>query len=449
MKKWIWVGLAGVVLLWALGAVSVLPSAQARLETAATAELGKPEYTGAFDEVKVAFSGQNATLTGKVGSQKDHAQLATLIAEKIRTPGSSLNPVEEVTDHVGVAYELSRLHPTPWLLIARYAGQGIVGGVVPSDLKDKAARVLSDKLAGAKITSSLNATLDREGKPRPPADAGASLDAKAVPALADGEIAVSALDGRWTSMKASIQDTEVSNAIGIDSSAIIETLAPLRAMQAAEAEKVRQATLPPAYGAVAALPGSLHIFGLTGDGESQRNLLTSLSTAYPKRKILTSAIKTSSDIRPGSDWAAALASLPKGDNDAFVAALPSGNKAVVFTGKDDEAAMEKALGSILPPSFNFSALWDPYASWLKAKEAPPVPKLLPPPSQPPVKLAPPPAPPATPVPPPSAPTPPPPSSPAPSPAPASTTSPAPAAPAAAPAATPPPAVPPVKTNPPQ
>ncbi|MDB6116838.1 MAG: hypothetical protein JWO08_619 [Verrucomicrobiaceae bacterium] len=443
MKKWIWAGLAGVVLLWALGAVTVLPAVQSKLETAVKEELAKPEYSGAFEQVNVAFSGQDATLTGKVGSQQEHAQLSNIVAEHIRTPGSSLNPVSSVTNTVGVAYELNRLRPKPWLLIGRYAGQGVISGVVPPELKDKAAQALGSKLTGAKVLTLLNDKL--EGKPRTALDANATLDAKNLPQLADGDIAVSTLNGQWSSFKATSDDTDISAALtraSVDSGDVIEALAPLRAIQAAEAEKARQATLPLAYGAVTALPDSLHIYGLTGDSESQRGLLSALSAAYPKRRILTSAIKTSNDIRPGSDWKAAIASLPK-DDSAFVAALPSGGKAATWSGKGDQAVMQKALAAALPPNFDFATLWEPYSAWLKAKEAPPAPKTLPPApspsaSQPTLKIAPPvpqPAPSTAPTTPPSA---------------AAPTSPAPA-PAATPAPpatpTPPPAVAPTPTIP--
>jgi len=468
MKKWIWLGLAGVVLLWLLGAAAMLPAVQTKLETAAKLELSKPEYTGAFDQVQVAFSGQDATLTGKVGSQREHAQLTTIIAESVRTPGSSLNPVSSVINRAGVAYELSRQHPKPWLLVARYGGkQGVIAGVVAPDLKDKAVKAVEARLADVKFISSVNARLGSDSKPRPAPDAATTLDAKVLPQLADGEIAVSPLDGRWTTFKASNEDIEISNALaGAESSDVIEALAPLRAMQAVEAEKVRQTTLPPSYGAVAALPDSLHIFGLTGDAESQRGLLTALSNAYPKRKILTSSIKTSNDIRAAAEWAPLVASLPNKDGEAFIAAIkatdtPAGRSAT-FVGKGDQAAMQKALVGVLPATFDFGSLWEPYGSWLKAKEAPPAPKVLPPapppsPSQPSIKIAPPAVPaPATP---PAAapgvtPTPPPPAKPpvtiVPSPAPA--TPPAVAPPVIitpSPAPVPAPTAPPAKSTPPQ
>lgn len=416
MKKWIWVGLAGVVLLWLLGAAVMLPAVQTKLEKAASLELAKPEYTGAFDQVKVAFSGQDAVLTGKVGSQGEHEQLTTIIAESVRTPGSSLNPVSSVTNRVGVAYELGRLNPKPWLLIARYGGkQGVIAGVVPPDLKEKAVKAVEAKLTDVKFIPSINAKLGSDSKPRAPLDAAAALDAKTLPQLADGEIAVSPFNGHWTTFKATSEDTEISDALtsaSVAAADVIEALAPLRALQAVEVEKVRQTTLPPAYGAVVALPDSLHIYGLTGDVDSQRGLLSALSGKFPKRKILTSAIKTSPDIRAAADWAPLVASLPNKDGEAFIAAIKvtdtPAERSATFTGKGDQAAMQKALAAVLPATFDFGSLWEPYGAWLKAKEAPPAPKILPPappptPSQPSVQVA----PPSTPAPSPTPATPPP------------------------------------------
>ena len=397
MKKWIWVGFAGVVLLWALGAWALLSAVQAKLETAASHELARPEYTGGFDQVKVTFSGQEATLTGKVGSQQEHDQLTTLITEGLRTPDSGFNPVTAVVNHVGVAYELSRLQPKPWLLMARFGGEGIIAGVVPADLRDRATQVLSTKLTGLKLTSKLNANLGSDAKPRPVLNATAALDAKAMPPLANDEVAVSTLNGQWTSLKADSQDIDVSVALAsasVDSSDVIDALAPLRAWQAAEAEKVRQTKLPPAYAGVVALPDSLHVFGLAGDDESQRRLLVALGASYPKRKVLTSAVKISNDVRAAADWASLVTTLPNKEGEAFIAGLTAADKplarAVTWDGKGDLAAMQKALGSVLPPSFNFATLWEPYGAWLKAKQAPA-------PAVPAIKLAPAPATPAAPA----------------------------------------------------
>ncbi len=456
MKKWIWMGLGGVLLLWLLGAAVMLPAVQAKLEKAASQKLARPEYTGAFDEVKVAFSGQDATLTGKVGSQAEHSQLTSLITDSLRTPGSSLNPVGSVSNRVGVAYELSRLHPKPWLLIARYNDkQGVIAGVVPPEWKEKAVKAVEAKLPDAKLIPAVNAKLGSDDKPRAALDAASTLDAKAIPQLADREIAVTSLDGHWTTFKATSDDTEIRNAIAganAETADVTEALSPLRSLQAAEAEKIRQTTLPPSYGAVVALPESLYIYGLAGDGEAQRGLLTALSNAYPRRKILTSAIKLSNDVRAAADWAPAVASLPKKDGEAFVAALKASatpaEQSAVFTGKGDLAAMQKALSGVLPATFDFATLWEPYGSWLKVKEAPPAPKILPPappptPSQPSLKIAPPPA--AAPAPSATSTTPPPATPPViitPNPAPAPVSTPA-------PAPIPAPSAPPAKTTPPQ
>lgn len=377
MKKWIWLGLAGVIVIWALSAAVTLPAVQSKLQAAAAAELARPEYTGAFDEVKASFSGQEATLTGRVASQAEHDQLTTVIGSRMRTAGSSLAPVTAVYNSVGVAYELQRQRPKPWLLLARHNGQGVIAGVLPPELKDKAVKALTDKLAGAKVTPQINTKLASDSKPRPALDANATLDAKAVPQVADDQVAVTAVDGQWVLLKVTSKDTEISDALftaNVDSGEVVEAMAPIRAQQAAEEEKAQNAKLPPAYAGIVALPEALHIFGQAGDDESQRRLVSSLTAAYPKRKVLTSAVRVSNETRKDSDWASALAALPKGDNDAFIAAFTAGGKPVVWNGKDDEPAMQKALATTLPSTFNYAALWMPYVTWLKSTE-PPAPKL--------------------------------------------------------------------------
>ena len=394
MKKWVWVGIAGVVLLWLLGAGLLLPAIQTKLERAARAELAKPEYTNAFDDVQVSFSGQEATLTGRVSSQREHDQAGAAISEKVRvadSAGSSLNPVTNVVNRVGVDYSLTRQRPKPWLLIARYGNQATIAGIVPVEWKDQATKVLSAKLAGSTISNQLNAKLSADAKPRPAVDANGTLDPKAVPALADGDIAVSPVDGHWVSLKATAKDTEVSEALTFadaEFSNVVDALAPLRAWQAAEKEKVRQAGLPLAYAGVAALPDSLHVYGLVGDDDSQRRLLVALGAAYPKRKILTSALKLSADIRSGSDWNPSVSALPKTDGAAFIAALKAGGKPFIWDGKGDQAAMQKALSPELPKTFAFADLWETYGNWEKAKNAPPPAKIAPP-ASPPAAVAPP------------------------------------------------------------
>ena len=333
------------------------------------AELAKPEYTGAFENVKVTFSGQDATVTGKVSSQAEHELLTTIIAEKVRTPGSSLNPVTSVSNGTGMDYAYARLHPKPWLLAAHFNGQGVITGLVPNELKDKAVQALTAKLGSAKVTSTVNVKLEVEAKVRPAVNAEGSLDAKALPALADGDIAISTLTGAWATLKANRTDIEVTNELNaagasIDSSEVIEALLPLRNYQAAEAEKARQATLPLAYAGIIALKETLQIYGLAGDEESSRRFTEAVSAAYPKRRVVTTAMKVSTQIHNNADWTAAVKDLPKGEADVFVAALTAGGKTAVYKDKGDQAAMEKALSSLLPKDFDFKTLWEPYSNWL-------------------------------------------------------------------------------------
>ena len=376
MKKWIWLGFAGAVVLWLLGALVTVGPMRTALELAAKNELANAEYTGAFDNVTVTFSGQEASASGKVGSQADHELLTNVLKDRIRTPGSSLNPVTAVSNATGVSYELSRLHPKPWVLVSRFNGQAIIAGVLPADLKDKAVQAITANLAGAKVTSIVNSGLSSDAKVRPANNAEASLDAKVLPKVAEGEIAVSALTGTWSTFSATRSDLDVANALtfaNVDSSDVVEALVPLRNFQAAEAEKIRQAGLPPAYAAVVALPDTLHIYGLAGDGESERKLTSALVAAYPKRKVLTTAMKQSNDIRANSDWTAAVKDLPKGDADTFVAALTAAGKTLVYKDKGDQAAMQKALSPLLPATFDFAAAWTPYGNWLKPPAPPPAP----------------------------------------------------------------------------
>ncbi len=374
MKKWVWTGLAGVVVIWALAAWIMLPAVQATLEAATRAELAKPEYTNAFDNVKVTFSGQEATLTGTVGAARERDQAGAVVANNVRAGGSSSNPVTNVENRVGVDYGLAHRRPKPWLLVARHGTDATLSGLLPVEWKEEAGKVLGAKLAGAKVNNLINARLSADARPRPALDARTTLDAKSLPDFAEGTVTVSNLDGRWTTLKTNASDTDARDALAfaaVEFYDVADALAPFHAWQAAEKEKARQATLPLSYAAVVALPDSLHVYGQVGDDDSQRRLvMAGLGAAYPKRRILTNAVKLSPDFRGNASWIESISALPKTDGETFVAAFKAGEKPVLWDGKGDQAAMEKALASVLPATFSKVDLWQTYDNWQKAKNAP-------------------------------------------------------------------------------
>ncbi|MCB1209967.1 MAG: OmpA family protein [Verrucomicrobiales bacterium] len=219
-----------------------MPSLQRDLSASATAVLSAPEHTGAFADVAVRFSGQEAYLTGQTASAADKKAAADLVANSVRATsgfGRGLNPVTAVHNEIVVDESLAQSRPKSWLVAARYPEGAVIGGVLKDDAQVKA---LTEKLAATnagadwkvadlRTAAAARPMLDWEGTlknvpqiPAPPAGATRS-SADAVP------MAVSAGDGTWQVFPKGVTDQglmEAMPALGLTFAEISRALKTVR-----------------------------------------------------------------------------------------------------------------------------------------------------------------------------------------------------------------------------
>ena len=264
-KKGILIGAAGVGALWLTGALWKMPQVEATLSEAATQQLQAPENTGAFDLVEVTFAGQEAHLDGRVATEADRRRAGEIVRQNVRVKeglGASLNPVTDVENHLTVDSSLLRSHPRSWALAYRDAqGNAHLGGVLRDEAQLTAltsalttpnagttwARTDLRLLDGARPGSDWAATLAAApALQAAPAPTLPGSDSKTQP-TGPASIAVSALDGSWTTFPATASDAEVASALeglGLNRFDIGAALAPLRSWQVAELEKLKPKPAP-------------------------------------------------------------------------------------------------------------------------------------------------------------------------------------------------------------
>ncbi len=377
MKKWLFFGLLGVLVLWLVGVYSTLPGTEASLTTAAQALLAKPEHLAAFDEVKVAFRGQEAQLNGPVTTQADKDKAAKLISNEVRVSnwfGNGLNPVVAVNNGLEVNNTRSYTKPLPWLVASVFSDQIRLAGTIADAAAIKAANEAVVKLAPAgKFISQVS----ENNSARPAADWAATLknipDLKAAAAKNsnEGVIAVSACNGQWTVFTGNESDINVANALvaaATETSSVSAALTDIRMWQAAEREKARVAKLPLAVAAVTVVPTAVHAFGALGDPTDRKALIDGLTKASPGRKV-EDHTTLSGDVKPGADWAASLASLPTKIDAGASAVLRSGEKALVWTGTGAADGIKKEFAAVLPAAITAAALHEPIDTYFKEKKA--------------------------------------------------------------------------------
>jgi outer membrane protein OmpA-like peptidoglycan-associated protein len=375
MKKWVLFGIIGVLVLWLLAAFWTLPGLESSLNAAAQAALAKPEHLAAFDEVKGTFSGQEAQLVGIVTTQADKDKAGQIISQDLRLTsglGSSLNPVIAIRNGIEVNSGRAYAKPQPWLVVSAFADQVRLAGIVADTASNKA---VSDSAVKQAPAGKFISQISENDKARPAADWATTL--QAMPDLktaksnaAEGIIAVSACDGKWTVFPGSTDDIAVANALGASAtptSSVSAALTDLRGWQAAEREKVRIASLPLAVAAVTIVPTAVHAFGTLGDPSDRKALIDGLTKSNPGRRI-EDHTTLSGDVRPGADWTASLASLPTKIDAGASAVLRSGEKALAWTGTGAVDGIKKEFAALLPTAISPAALHEPIDTYLNEKK---------------------------------------------------------------------------------
>ena len=380
MKKWIWYGVAGVVVIWLFAAWVLLPQTSRSLGELTQSLLGEAKHQGAFADTRVTFSGQEARLTGTVGSSEDR-QLAGEITEKqVRATGDigeKWNPVTAVDNQLRVDAGWNQEHPKPWLGAVLFGNEIKLSGIVASsELAGKAVIALKSKMPGTEVA---DITLVRAGA-RPSLDWDGTLtaapDLKSLPSVAkSGTAAFSACDGKWTFCPGDADDDQIiklASASGVEPSLALGLVNQLKDAKAQQDEKLRIASLPAAYAAVSVLPDAVHAYGHLFNADEKSRLRASLANAFPGRTI-EEHIVTSGDVRPGADWAIPLSTLPSANQKAFSFSMVPGEKAALWSTGGTLAEMTQSLSPRLPATFEaYPPLYSHFDGWRKdtlAKEA--------------------------------------------------------------------------------
>ncbi len=369
MKSWKWISLATLIVLWAAGGWwYYLPHVEKQLQSAAQAALADPQHRGAFDEVKVEFSGQSALLTGTVADDAAKDKARAIVQNDLHADApfaSSLNPVLDVTNRINVDGSLRTKHPEPWLLALVMPGKSTIAGVLPAQADtDSAVKALTAKLPPAPSTLENKITTNTGGRsaidlPR----TLASIPDLPAAALNDPNhivLAATACDGHWSNVLPG--KTADVNAIAVaissahpDINTIATALAGLTQWQDAELEKERIARLPAAALGAVAFGDTVHLLGTLGDEDSRKKLLAAIATAYPKLKP-ADATTISDAVKPAADFTKALAAAPKTvDANGTVFALAADGKAITWDGKGALEEMKKVFASL--PGVPAEALW--------------------------------------------------------------------------------------------
>ncbi len=119
MNSLSFIGLCGVLAIWLAAVLPSLRQTEVALSRATQGVLAKANAQGVYAHVKVRYSGQEATLEGRVATDEDRQQVIALIRKQVRLPaffGKELNPVTAVHDRLTLDRSLAR--PAPEISLA-------------------------------------------------------------------------------------------------------------------------------------------------------------------------------------------------------------------------------------------------------------------------------------------------------------------------------------------
>lgn len=377
MNKWTLRAVFGVLLLWLLSGLIQKPIMEESLTRHTQAALSAPEHRGVFADVKPAFDGQQATLTGTVGSQALREQARDIVTNKVRPTGEwgeSYNPVTRVIDQMRVDPAWLDQHPQQYLIASYYDNHvELLGWVKTAPEAKEALTALEAKYSGIKC---YDRTRVRDGL-RAGSDWATTL--KTIPdlrtaegAAKTGSLAFSAVDGKWTTLPGTTTDDQAvapATAANLEADPVQAALGHIRGWVAREAENERIAKLPPAYVGVMALPDRLHVYGHAHKFEDSVLLVDQIKKALPGIQV-EEHVPIDTNVKPGPDWQTPLKGITPKKDTAFAFALAPGGKASTWDTTGGLEGMKKALSPSLPADYDsYPDLYAAYEKWAKAKEA--------------------------------------------------------------------------------
>ena len=286
-----------LLLFWLIAGAVWLPALQRNLESASTG-LFNDVPTG-YPAVQVKFSGQQATLAGKVRHESEKVEIENLITHRLKTPswlGLGLNPVGSVHSDIEVTP-----YPSGWLMIAAQGARAIVQGTLASEHEARdVSRLLEESWVKGRgrLTSqiktdsarfdeapAIQTTLDRLPPPRQQGGGDAA------------QIHLARLGSTWERLTLDAPDELLRQQFStypispaewqsIVQPAITRTrqYQETERLRLAEAEKQRQ--LPPPHVLLAARDQRLLLRGELASLKIKRELLNAIITAFPNWRVL-------------------------------------------------------------------------------------------------------------------------------------------------------------------
>lgn len=295
--RWI-AALICLIVFWLLAGAVWLPWLQRRLEKTATRAIAGLAGDG-YPAPIVHFSGQQATVSGKVRNEAEKTAILRRLTHDLRVPallGANLNPVTRVHDALQVAP-----FPAGWLMLVIQGPRGVVYGMAatPEESRDL-GRLFQDRWAqqGGRLTSELGHDFDRfdesqapevtvESLPHPPKNSGGD----------SAQVFMARTDQAWERVVLEAPDTLIHSRLStypisdVEWQQIVQpALARCRVYQTSERERLaeaeRQAKLPPPHVIFAHRDRRLLLRGEVATIKIKRELLNEIITAFPNLRVL-------------------------------------------------------------------------------------------------------------------------------------------------------------------
>lgn len=311
--RWI-TSAATLLVLWLVGALVCVPRMERDLAAAAQNTLARqPALASRFGRLRLDFDGLQARLTGSVRTAQDRQAAAAAVRDLVRAPtplagglGMRLNPVSAVRDDIEITP-----NPPGWLLLAAAGSQARLLGTAATDYEARdllrsvqeswssqggtSAGALATDAAAHDEAASVSRTL--RGVPVPPQTAQAHLAQIGQP---------------WQEIPLHLPDEVLlakAQSLGVSADAwrrqVLPALHELRAVlkqqQLAEAERRRQAGLPPGHLFIASRAMEVVLRGEVGTAAMKRDILDAALAVFAPRRV-HDEIRVSPQRRPDGEF---------------------------------------------------------------------------------------------------------------------------------------------------
>ncbi len=311
--RWI-ISAVTLLVLWLIGALVCLPRMERALAAAAQNALSQqPTLASRLGRLRLDFDGQQAHIAGSVRTAQDRQAIAAAVRDLVRAPtpltaslGLRLNPVSVVRDDIEITP-----YPPGWLLLAATGPQARLLGTAATDYEARdllrsvqeswssQGGVVAGTLATDAATHDEAASVSRtlRGVPAPPQTAQAHLTQIGQP---------------WQEIPLHLPDDVLlakAQALGVSTDAWQQQVLPalhelrgtLTQQQLAEAERRRQAGLPPGHLFIASRENEVILRGEVGTAVMKRDILDAALAVFAPHRV-HDEIRVSPQRRPSGEF---------------------------------------------------------------------------------------------------------------------------------------------------